>query len=220
MNNIISYLLVALLCSFPFTAEGSELTNAVQTKYAAIHSVQGQFIQVLTHKESGSVETREGTFVFAKPDLLRWETITPNPELLITTNDAVWNYLQDEEVAYKYPAQLVHESKTVLRFMAGQVNLTEEFYIEPQDDSGTAKKLALFAKEPTPQMTEAVVWIDPKTFTIRRAKIVDFYGNTNDVRFVNIVFDDAVKKESFMFTPPEGVDIEDRTEGMSGADLQ
>ena len=61
-----------------------------------------------------------------------------------------------------------------------------------------------------PQMVEALLWVEPSTGYIRRARIVDFYGNSNDVRFTQFQPDTSLKASDFTFTAPKGVEVEDR----------
>ncbi len=39
---------------------------------------------------------------------------------------------------------------------------------------------------------------------------MDFYGNTNDVRFLSFKPDVRLSSSDFSFTPPKGIDVEDR----------
>ena len=73
------------------------------------------------------------------------------------------------------------------------------------------RKLRLYPKDPTPQMVEALIWVDVQTF-IRRVDLVDFYGNHNDVNFTKFIPDVMLGSGTFQFTPPKGVDVEDRTD--------
>ena len=59
-------------------------------------------------------------------------------------------------------------------------------------------------------MVEAVIWVEPDNGYIRRASIVDFYGNTNEVRFTSFKSDVRLKASDFSFTPPKGIEVEDR----------
>ena len=47
------------------------------------------------------VQKRSGTIAFKRPLLVRWETSAPHAELLMVTDREIWNYLPDEELAYR-----------------------------------------------------------------------------------------------------------------------
>lgn len=198
------------LSAAPARAAG-ELTNRLQQRYDATTTLKADFTQVLLHRESGAKETRQGTLQFRKPLLVRWETKAPHAELLVVTANEIWNYLPDEEVAYKYPVELVQDSRSIIKVITGQARLEQDFDVaEEADDSGMAR-LHMYPKEPTPQLTEAFLWVDSDTNLIRRAKIIDFYGNENDITLNNLSTDAGVQDSAFRFAPPKGVDVEDRT---------
>lgn len=209
------YLLAVIISLFalaPF-ARADALTDGIQTRYRTAKSMQATFTQVLRHKESGGEEHRSGNMFFKAPDRIRWVTQKPSPELLVVNPEVVWNYFEDEEVAYKYPASLVHETKTALRFITGQTNLEDDFYVEKGEAVDGLTQLHLFAKQPTTDMTEATLWVGAD-HAVRRVLTVDFYGNENEIAFSDIQFDTPMKDELFFFTPPKGVDVEDRTKSV------
>ena len=63
-----------------------------------------------------------------------------------------------------------------------------------------------------PQLVEARLYVDPVKGYIQRAVITDFYGNANDVRFTSFIPDADISSSAFRFTPPKGVEVEDRVE--------
>lgn len=75
----------------------------------------------------------------------------------------------------------------------------------PEASDGNLVHLLLYPKEPTAQLTEAQVWIDPATSLIRRAQVMDFYGNTNLIRFDSLTPDTALQDSDFTFTPPRAL---------------
>ncbi len=214
-------LLLSGLC-LPIPAAAAESVPQVMEKfqatYAALESFRATFEQSLTHQESGTTEQRKGTLLFRKPLLARWETEAPHPELLLVTKDEIWNYLPDEELAYRYSLEVARDSRSLIMVVTGQSPLSKDFDVElaPADPAGGGLiHLLLYPKEPAPQLTEAQLWLDPKTFLIRRAQIIDFYGNVNDMRFTSMTPDAAVKSSDFTFQPPAGVEVEDHTDNQA-----
>ena len=201
-----------LLCFLSITnlAHAVEIEVQIQKKYQSISNIKAIFEQTLEHKESNTKQIRQGELIFSKPFLVRWETKQPNPELLLITSKAVWNYLPDEEVAYKYTPDIVNNSKVLVQVITGQAELNKDFKVINLGRDLDYTKLQLFPNEPTPNMVEALIWVDDKN-VIRQAKLVDFYGNSNTLSFKKITLNTILSKNSFEFTPPDGIDIEDRT---------
>lgn len=184
--------------------------TAVQKRYAAMKGMKAEFTQVLTHKESGGKENRAGVLYFAKPLLVRWETKTPVPELLLVMPEAVWNVFPDEDMAYKYPAGLPGESAAIIRLLTGQGDWAAEFDIENKGTEKGMTRILLYPKKPTQSMTEAELLVEAATGRITYVGITDFYYNRNDVTFVSQQFDPDLGGV-FSFTPPKGMTVEDRT---------
>ncbi|WP_022658731.1 outer membrane lipoprotein chaperone LolA [Desulfovibrio desulfuricans] len=199
--------LVLLVAS---AAQAADIAATIQARYEKLRTFSATFEQTLTHKESGSVEKRQGSLLFQKPLLIRWQTDKPHEETLVVTHKEIWDYLADEEIAYRYPLELVRDSRTIIQVITGQAALTKDFDVKEAGQENGFAKLHLYPKEPAPQMVEALLWVEPSTGYIRRASIIDFYGNSNDVRFTQFKPDTSLKESDFTFTAPKGVEVEDR----------
>ena len=204
-------LLFLFLSATAVAAPANPVVSALQNKYEGIASMKAEFTQILVHKESGSRESRSGTLLFKKPLLVRWESKKPTPELLLVTAKEIWNVFPDEEVAYKYPLSLAQDSRSIVRVITGQARLDQDFQIEDEGREGNLIKLRLFPKEPVQALVEAIFWVDPSSSLIKKLRIYDFYGNENEIRFTSQDIGAAVRDASFSFTPPKGMDVEDRT---------
>ncbi len=185
----------------------ASLEAEIQKKYKEIKTIKTTFQQTLDHKESGSVQKRTGTLFFQKPFLVRWETKEPNPELLLIGSKIVWNYLPDEEVAYKYTPDIVEGSRPLVQVITGQAQLNKDFSVKNMGKDAGYTKLHLYPNDPTPQMVEASIWVD-KNNIIRKASIIDFYGNSNTLHFTAVQTNVTFPKNTFSFKPPKDVDVE------------
>ena len=163
-------------------AQASDIAATIQARYDKLRTFSATFEQTLTHKESGSVEKRQGNLLFQKPLLIRWQTDKPHEETLVVTSKEIWDYIIDEEIAYRYPLELVRDSRSIIQVITGQAALTKDFDVKEDGQENGLAKLHLYPKEAAPQMVEALLWVEPATGYIRRASIIDFYGNSNDVR--------------------------------------
>ena len=198
-------------CAAPVHAAVVQEVAQIKSTYAALRSFRAAFEQTLTHRESGKKESRKGTLLFRKPLSIRWETVEGTRELLVVTPAEIWDYIPDEEVAYRYPPELVQDSRSIIQVLTGQAALDKDFDVTVEGRKDGFRTLLLYPRDPSPQMVEARVYLDDKGY-IQRADIVDFYGNHNDVRFTSFDVDARVRDQNFRFTPPKGVDVEDRTQ--------
>ena len=209
-------LCVLLLISLPqlaFAATSPRLNaivKEIQRVYGAIDAFQANFTQKLTHRESGSFEMRDGTLLFKKPLFIRWETAKPNAELLLINSKEISNYLPDEKLVYRYAPELAQDSRTLIRMVTGQARLDQDFYVEEDGKEGGLLRLRLYPLEPTQQMVEGSIWVDPSAYLIKKTVIIDFFGNSNEVFFTSFNTKQKLEEKSFDFVPPKGVIVEDR----------
>ena len=197
-----------LLASGPTFAAAPGITAEMQQKYESMKSFTATFSQRLVHQESGSEEKRTGTLAFEKPLNIRWETNKPHAELLVVTSQQVWDYLPDEELAYQYSPDVVKDSRSIIQVVTGQSRLDKDFSVEAEPDEGGLAVLRLYPKDPTPQMVEAILWIDKNTKLIKKTQILDFYGNINEVTLETLTPNAAITPSTFQFTPPKGIEVE------------
>lgn len=222
MKKLFLILLFLLLSAFPARAArvDSALVDKIQKAYDSVKAFEADFEQTLTHKESGAVEKRKGKLLFKKPLLIRWVTEKPNAESLIINESEIWDYIPDEEIAYRYSPNLVKDSKSIIQVITGQAKLTTDFDLKQLSPQNGMTRLQLLPDEPTTQMVDAIIWVDPQKGLIRRARINDFYGNSNDVNLLSVRELNDAPKGSFNFKPPKDVEVEDRTKsGPQGKEL-
>lgn len=204
----------------PVPAE--DLPDLIQQRYESLKTFQADFVQELTNVASGEVETREGRIWFKQPSQVRWETSVPEKELLVVGPEYAWDYIEDEELALKYSVVTLLDSKTILRFISGQANIKEDFVVKTEWQGADEVRerwgkgftvLQLVPKEAEPGMVLAFIGVEPDTGLLRQVMIVDFYGNGNELRLSNVEMGVELAEDMFTFEPPEGVQVEDNTQG-------
>lgn len=202
----------ALAAKAPATP--AEWSAAVQKTYAGYQSMGAEFDQTFVRGESGITEDRQGRFLFQKPLRVRWATDAPYEELLIVTDELIWQYDAFEEIAYKAPIEALDDKNAFLQVLFGLSSLADTFKITVQPaksgDDGLAH-LLLEPYEPTSSLMLANIWLEPKSALIRRIEIRDAFGNLNRVNLKTIDKNPRVPAGTFEFTPPPGVEVEDRT---------
>ncbi len=194
----------------PASTRGS-LVEKIQAAYGTMTSMKASFSQVLVHKESGGRETRSGELLFKKPLLVRWETKTPERELLVVAPGNIWNVFPEEDLAYKYPPQMAEDSQSLVRVITGQARLEQDFTVESAAAEEGLAVLRLYPNEPTQALVEVVLWVDESSGLIQKFRVYDFYGNENEVVFSNRELNVTLPDSSFAYTPPPGMTVEDRS---------
>ena len=195
-----------------FAADLNQTLDKMQQVYQNVNSMVSNFTQTLLHKESGGIQTRQGVLKFKKPMLVHWDVAGTDKETLVITKNEIWDYLADEEVAYRYSLELVEDSNSFIRVVTGQANVRQDFEAELQGETNGVAEIRLYPRNPTQQLTEAYLWVDVHTGIIKKLKIFDFFGNENSVEFASTDLNARLPDSTFTFTPPKGVEVEDRIE--------
>lgn len=188
----------------------SEWSDLIQKRYEEVTSMVASFDQTIVHKESGVTEKRKGEIQFKKPMLVRWETEPPTEELLVVNDEMIWQYFPDEKLAYQFSKDMLDSQNAFIMVLLGQIRLDKGFAITQQDDDGKLATLLLYPNNPTQNMVEATVWVEPGSGLIKRLKITDFYGNTSEIGITKQSLNQKLKSSVFTFTPPKGTDVENQ----------
>lgn len=202
---------LVILASPVHAASTQGIVDRIQDQYATLRSFQTEFVQELSNASTKEIEIRRGRIFFRQPQLIRWETDTPEQEVMIVGKDLVWNYIPDEKVAMKYHVSQIIESKTMLKFLSGQAHFAEDFKVTDQGEDRGWIKLKLIPKKPEPNLVLAYIWVDKKSALLQQVLIVDFFGNGNQVTLQKLRLDGSVDEGLFIFTPPPGVKVRDNT---------
>ncbi len=194
-------------------AQASDLSDQIQKRYDSLQSFRSFFLQKLTNASSREVQERLGSITFKRPRFIRWETTSPENELLIIGQNTVWEYFPEEETVYRYSVEQVLSSKTMIRFLSGEANLKDDFIVEDLGMDGELRHLKIVPMEPEPNLVEGELWVRPGQDMLEKIKLVDFFGNINELELTGIEIDVTVEDKDFILNPPQGTDV---IEGMVG----
>jgi outer membrane lipoprotein carrier protein len=216
------FLAVAVVTPALAQQDSVEVADKIQERYETIQSFEADFVQQLTRAAIGTTSETRGHIWFKRPALVRWETREPEEamETIVVGEEAVWDYLHELNTANRMPVEELLNSRTLMRFLTGTANLTEDFRVEGVWDG--QEKLAehwadsglmffrLVPHKPEPGMLFAYIGVEPETYLLRRIMTVDFQGNGNEIHLDQLRVDVEVAAELFEFTPPEGAQVNDQ----------
>ena len=169
MKKILLLLLLNLIIVFPSFATENSLLKEVENNYKNMENFKADFQQELFHRESNTTQKRTGFIEFMPPTFIHWETKAPNQELIVCNSKEVWNYLPDEELAYRYHTKVLDESHAVLSVITGQARIKDNFEVEPlETKEKNTQDFVLYPLVSNPQMVEITLSIDTKTKLIKK----------------------------------------------------
>ncbi len=204
------HITIIFFCLFILMTAGSAYTSEVagrlQQHYETIESFQAGYVQILTNAATREQEERMGRIYFQKPLNVRWESSSPDQELLLIDEQVVWNFFPEEDAIYKYETDEILTSRNMIRFISGQARLKEDFRVEDQDMEDGLHKIKLVPKNPEPDLVLAYIWTDDDGM-MHRILLVDFFGNGNELRLRDIELNPDLDDDIFRFDAPEGIEV-------------
>lgn len=186
-------------------------SDLVHARYSKIKSMLAQFEQSVIHKESGIEEHRTGDLYFQKPFLVRWVSKAPFSETIVVDKEYLWQFFPDEELALKYKATDIEDQGEFLAVLTGRAPLIDKFKIIPEQEIEGVYALKLVPYSPSMSLVEATIWVDVENGLILRLLYTDFYGNINDIAFVNQELDVRLPSDAFILKLPPGTVVEDHS---------
>ena len=220
------FVLTLLLCAVPCLGQdqNADLADRIQQRYETVNSFVAQFKQVQTRAAIGISSEFSGHIWYKRPSMVRWETVEPEDaaETIVIGREKVWDYLDELNTVQITRAEDLMRSKTLLRFISGDANLTEDFRVEEAWDGDENLKtqwagsglliFRLVPHEPEAGMMLAYIGVDPQSYLLRRVMVVDYQGNANELDMVEIEVDADVPDETFVFEAPAGAEVQDLTQ--------
>ncbi|MDA8162255.1 MAG: outer membrane lipoprotein carrier protein LolA [Desulfobacteraceae bacterium] len=186
-----------------------ELTRLLQERYEKTNDIKADFIQE-TIPAGGYEKIRsEGKVYFKRPDLMRWEYIRPERQLIVTSNSEVYMYEEDARQVTVLAREQFLSSEISRAFFFGRGDIGKDFLIGPSELNGLDPRwsLKLIPLENAGQVQTIWVSLDPRTHLVKEMWLEDQTGGKIHLLFKNIEVNTAIKSSLFDFVPPKGVEI-------------
>jgi outer membrane lipoprotein carrier protein len=180
----------------------------VEKKYAAAKQFSAEFTQAKELFALKQTKNSSGKIYIRFPNLLRWETLKPDPTTLVGDGKKYWVYtppfdpsengqviVQDAlEVQSDVATALLSGSFSKLKGLQIHELKNSEFKIMPRP--GTAG-----------DVNEATLTVDRKSRTIRKVVLKHRGGNVTKLELSEIKLADAIPDAQFKFVPPPKTDV-------------
>jgi outer membrane lipoprotein carrier protein len=208
-------LLLPLICYFGIviTAHAEvklpALLQEVQTQYQKSTGVQAEFTQSTDIKATKQIKKAKGRIWIKRPNKLRWETLEPDPNILVSDGKTFWFYTppfdKDErgQVIIKKSAQVQTQFLNAL--------LSGSFDFEKGSTSIENRGPNAFLLKPKPgtagDVRIAQITIDPSKHTISEVILTHTSGNQTTIKLQQINLNAKLDEGLFKFAPDRRTDI-------------
>lgn len=201
--------LAAAKASSNAKAEVPEALQKVEARYKEAGSLQALFEQEEVSKALGDTKKSQGKIAWKAPDRLRWETETPDPNLLVSDGKTMWFYTPpfDEsekgQVIIRKASQM--KNRIIDALLAGRFSSAVKQGLKIEALPENTFKL-LPRKGTVGTLKLAQVKIEPEKHQIILVSLEYRDGNRSSISLTSIELGKAIPTESFTFKVPPRTD--------------
>ncbi|NMF46819.1 outer membrane lipoprotein chaperone LolA [Pseudoalteromonas arctica] len=184
-------------------------SQALQDRLATLKSFKAQFAQKVTDKEGQAVMQGEGTIALQQPMMIRWQQTNPDDTLFVSNGDKTYYFDSfAEQVTIMKTSSLIDSTPFVL--------LTSKDPAQWEKYSVLATNTG-FSVTPNKGVESQVEQLDiafaDSEQGLAKLVVTDNSGQLSSFTFNNAQVNTPLDKSTFEFTPPEGVEIDDQSNG-------
>lgn len=197
-NNIWISFFIIISCCFAAYAKnvvaGEDLRKALNN----IQTMQANFAQTVYGANGKVLQVATGKMDFKKPNLFRWEILTPDHNLLMTNGTTLWNYDETLEQVVIKPFDMQHTVSPISCLFADP---TENFSV--QQLSTNIYKLTPLKENSSFKYLELTL----ANSKLKSLKIDDHLDQVTVFDFTKVKNNLQISDSKFIFNPPSGTDI-------------
>ena len=199
-------LIVGCLLSGQSFADDSE---ALQQQLAAIKSFKAQFSQQVTDSQGEAIMQGEGNIALQQPMMIRWQQQSPDDTLFVSNGDKTYYFDSfAEQVTIMNTHSLIDSTPFVLltskdpeQWAKYQVVATDAgFSVTPN-------------KGVESQVEKLDIRFNAKELGLASLTVLDTSGQQSLFTFKDAKVNEALAAQTFEFTIPEGVEVDDQSQG-------
>ena len=195
--------LTLLLCAFAGLAH-ADAAERFRTFLKSTQSARADFEQKVYGRENKLLQESKGSFVFQRPGRFRWTYAKPVDQVIVGDGERVWIHDRDlNQVTVRRMSKALGSTPAAL--LAGSSDVEKSFQLS---EAGTRDKLEwLEAKPRDPEAGFDRIRMGFSATGIEAMELVDNFGQTTRLRFVNLQRNPKTDPADFRFEPPKGADV-------------
>lgn len=189
-----------------------DLVKVVQETYSNVESLTADFEQ--TTRTSAYEVTMKGQVSLSKPRQMRWDTTSdPGGSLFVSDGKKVWMYLPGDKQVHIYEDFGSSASGAMALDILGDLSKLDEKF-ETSMGEANADSYAVVLK-PKPGLESSYQQIElvvaKSDYKLEKVTLIDVFGGLTIYVFSNLKLNPELKKDTFTFVVPKGVEVIDPT---------
>lgn len=215
-------LISTLVCFFPAGASADEALRQtvarLESRLKSLTTLQADFEQRLFTQTVSEPLRGRGVFTFRKPDLMKWEYTSPEPQVFLYRDGVFSFYIPSENQLVRSRSARERYESEILALFSGRRALAEDYVVEASEfppGAGSGPQLKLTPRREG-EYTHILVEVDRATGLIRRAIFFDWAGNKTEFLFSRLRADGRLPRDAFDLVLPPGVETIDEADVIKG----
>ena len=153
-------------------------------------------------------DSASGKAFFKRPDKMRWEYETPDPQTIITNGHTLWIYKPEDKQVMVGKAPSFFEDGKGFSFLSDMESVKNKFIIslgkKAEDDIHVLK---LLPREKTFDVSVIYLFVSTKTFEVTKIVAYNSHEDETRIEFKDIVFKQKLDESLFNFKIPQGIEV-------------
>lgn len=187
----------------------NQIADRVQAFYDQTKTFRAEFSQRFTIKHRNKSKSSKGVVIFQKPGKMSWRYST-NGNRVVSDGKTIKVYEAENKQMYEQPMGK-SQYPAALAFLVGGGNLKKSFKLaalDPQKMRFSGGYVLLGEPHsPTPAYQKVLLYVDAKTYQVRRVLLLDAQGNKNRFDFEKAKVNVPVVAKEFKYVPPPGTQV-------------
>lgn len=177
-------------------------SDKLATALQGLATMQANFQQTSTDSYGKVLQKSVGSMALQRPGKFRWQTTSPNNQLILADGTYVWVYDTDLQQATRQTQNQTNRALNPAELLSGSItSLQQQFDISmPNADKFILKPLDKKAMFKT-------IELDFQKGQLQRMRMIDNLGQTSLFNFSQIKVNQTLAPALFQFNPPKGTDI-------------
>ena len=194
---------VPLLLFFVASAQAASLER-FKTFVRNTQTARADFEQKVYDRSGKLAQESKGSFVFQRPGLFRWTYAKPVDQVIVGDGERVWIHDRDlNQVTVRKLSRALGSTPAAL--LAGPADVEKAFELSEAGTKDGLEWLEAKPKERDAGFERVRMGFDAEG--LRAMELLDHFGQTTLLRFLNLRRNPKVDKSEFRFEPPKGTDV-------------
>lgn len=183
------------------------LLAKVQAEYKKTGGVEAEFDQTIDVKSTRQSKKAKGKIWIKRPNKLRWETATPDPNILVSDGKTFWFYTPPFEKGERGQVIIKKTAQVQTKFLNALLSGSFDFGKQTAIDEKSANSFILKPKAGTAgDVQTAEVVVNEQSHKIQQVILTHTSGNKTDIKLQDIKLQGKLDDKLFHFSPDKNTD--------------